>query len=179
VSADLPCTHEVSQSGADVTIASCNPTLGYRGCVNGDGTIDAQNILNQAEPGCFVFSTATLTVEADAANPVDNPATIDYDVVYSGDGCGATSCGAVLTSQWTRFVCGDGDVTTTCEQCDEGDMNSDTAPDRCRTNCQNARCGDGVIDTGEECDDANEVVGDGCESCLIPNQPPTPTPTDE
>jgi cysteine-rich repeat protein len=69
----------------------------------------------------------------------------------------------------TRMVC-NGVVVTTCgdgvveppEQCDQGDRNSDTRPNRCRTNCRTAYCGDGVIDNGEECDDGNRQSGDLC-----------------
>jgi cysteine-rich repeat protein len=38
------------------------------------------------------------------------------------------------------------------EQCDNGAQNSNTRPDACRMNCKNARCGDSVIDSGENCD---------------------------
>ncbi len=31
------------------------------------------------------------------------------------------------------------------------------------------RCGDGVIDPGEQCDDANDVDGDGCNGCKLPS----------
>ncbi len=34
----------------------------------------------------------------------------------------------------------------------DGGCNSDTLPNHCRANCLPARCGDGVVDTGERCD---------------------------
>jgi cysteine-rich repeat protein len=34
----------------------------------------------------------------------------------------------------------------------------------CRTNCTIPRCGDGVLDGGEVCDDGNTIDGDGCSS---------------
>jgi cysteine-rich repeat protein len=58
-------------------------------------------------------------------------------------------------------VCGDGFVGDG-ETCDDGDANSDTQPDACRTTCVLAGCGDGVIDSGETCDDGNRVDGDEC-----------------
>jgi cysteine-rich repeat protein len=58
--------------------------------------------------------------------------------------------------------CGDG-VATGNEPCDQGPQNSDTIPNRCRTNCTLPRCGDGVRDSGEECDDGNVIAGDGCD----------------
>ena len=48
------------------------------------------------------------------------------------------------------------------EQCDDGDANSDELADACRSNCQRARCGDGVEDTGEACDDGDRDNADGC-----------------
>lgn len=48
--------------------------------------------------------------------------------------------------------CGDGVVNQATEVCDDGPANSDTTSDACRTNCQPAACGDGVLDTGEDAD---------------------------
>jgi hypothetical protein len=42
--------------------------------------------------------------------------------------------------------------------------------DGCRTDCQPARCGDGVIDTSELCDDADDDPSDGCDSCSVATQ---------
>jgi cysteine-rich repeat protein len=65
-------------------------------------------------------------------------------------------------------VCGDGILTSTCEVCDDGAGNSDAVADACRTDCRPARCGDGVTDDGEGCDDGNHVACDGCnEFCEI------------
>ncbi len=50
-------------------------------------------------------------------------------------------------------VCGDGIVDrNNGEECDDGTGNADDAPDACRTDCSVAHCGDGVVDSGEECD---------------------------
>ena len=53
-------------------------------------------------------------------------------------------------------TCGNGSVEFP-EDCDGGDLNSDTEPDACRTDCTMPRCGDGVIDpgNGEQCDGDN------------------------
>ncbi|MBU1123801.1 DUF4215 domain-containing protein, partial [Patescibacteria group bacterium] len=46
--------------------------------------------------------------------------------------------------------------------------NSNTTVDACRTDCKNPRCGDGVKDTGEGCDDGNNVNNDDCtNACTI------------
>jgi len=63
--------------------------------------------------------------------------------------------------------CGDGIQHPDCEQCDDGPANSDTTPDACRTNCGRAHCNDGIVDSGEECDDGNATNCDGCSAnCL-------------
>lgn len=64
-------------------------------------------------------------------------------------------------------ICGDGEVFGS-EECDEGDANSDTEADSCRTSCLAPMCGDGILDTGETCDDGNTEDGDGCSSNCLP-----------
>ena len=42
---------------------------------------------------------------------------------------------------------------------------SDTVPDACRTDCSPAGCGDGVADTGEQCDGADDAACPGTPRC--------------
>ena len=35
-------------------------------------------------------------------------------------------------------------------------------PAPCRPDCTFPRCGDGILDAGEACDDGNTAGGDGC-----------------
>ena len=66
-------------------------------------------------------------------------------------------------------VCGD-DIIIRPEECDNGALNSNTQPDACRTDCRKARCGDGVRDSAETCDDGNTVGGDSCPAtCGVGN----------
>ncbi len=68
------------------------------------------------------------------------------------------------------IVCGNG-VVEAGEACDQGDLNSDSLPNACRTNCLWPACGDGVVDAGEACDDGNAQSGDGCSStCAVEEQ---------
>ncbi len=93
----------------------------------------------------------------DAALPApDGPAGLDGvkpkpDVSRPKDGVGPQ-------------VCGDG-VRQGSEQCDFGKANLDIPDSACRTSCLKARCGDKIIDTGEECDGA--VEGIKCSSCQL------------
>lgn len=72
--------------------------------------------------------------------------------------------------------CGDGIIDDALdEECDWADFASDQEPDACRTNCLNAGCGDFVIDSNEECDDGNDILGDGCApDCTIETYVPDP-----
>jgi cysteine-rich repeat protein len=64
-------------------------------------------------------------------------------------------------------VCGDGVRAAACEECDDGAGNGN-GPDACRPDCRRARCGDGVLDTGEACDDGNDAACDGCSpGCAV------------
>src|SRR5262249_48091950 len=58
----------------------------------------------------------------------------------------------------TYGYCGDNIVDDKRgEECDKGADNNDHAKDACRTNCKKAHCGDGFPDTGEACDDGNNI----------------------
>ncbi len=66
-------------------------------------------------------------------------------------------------------VCGDGVLRTGVEPCDAGAANSFDPDAICRPTCEPPRCADGVIDAGhgEQCDDANVAIADGCDAnCL-------------
>ncbi len=97
---------------------------------------------------------------------IDKNEECDDGNTTSCDGCSA-SCKREIGA-----LCGDGIVNAACgEECDDGAANSN-APDACRPTCRLARCGDGVQDTAEQCDDGNTVSCDGCSaSCGIDPAP--------
>jgi cysteine-rich repeat protein len=73
---------------------------------------------------------------------------------------GAVGCAADCT-----FRCGDGTLDGDLgEVCDDGAANSDTVPDACRTGCGSPYCGDGVVDSVEDCDDRDSLEGGPCTS---------------
>jgi cysteine-rich repeat protein len=87
--------------------------------------------------------------------------------VWNGD-AGEILANVVSLCAAGTTTCGNGVLQTSCEQCDQGAANSDLVADACRTDCRAAGCGDGVVDTGEECDDGNRFSADGCDqSCVF------------
>jgi cysteine-rich repeat protein len=66
-------------------------------------------------------------------------------------------------------LCGNGELDELAgEECDDGAANSDTRADACRTTCREPACGDGAVDSDEDCDDGNDVSGDGCDAgCFV------------
>ena len=71
-------------------------------------------------------------------------------------------CNGVIDDPDCGF-CGDG-FQNELEECDGGNSNSNVNADACRENCALPVCGDGVIDSGETCDDQNTQGGDGCSA---------------
>jgi len=83
--------------------------------------------------------------------------------------------GPLAVSRWDRaFACGageGGDLVCWGTPHDPASLpatNSDGRAGACRRDCRPARCGDGVVDPGEACDDGNTLGGDGCDrACAI------------
>jgi len=99
-----------------------------------------------------------------------------------GNTAACDGCSAACTPE-AGTACGDGIRNQACgEVCDAGAANSDVVPDACRTDCGPARCGDHVLDGGEECDDGNTSGCDGCTfDCRAELSPPAlcaPTPVE-
>jgi cysteine-rich repeat protein len=79
--------------------------------------------------------------------------------------------GIDLIEAVARF-CGDGTTDQDrAEGCDDGDLNSDTEPNACRTTCQPAGCGDGILDPGEVCDNGvlnSDTAPNACRTSCAP-----------
>ncbi|WP_428263541.1 DUF4215 domain-containing protein [Haliangium sp.] len=76
----------------------------------------------------------------------------------AGDGC---------SERCEEEVCGNGRVDLG-EECDQGGDNADTGA--CGSDCRVTVCGDAVVQgaRGEQCDDGNTAVGDGCsDTCRV------------
>ena len=101
-----------------------------------------------------------------SSDPDKNPneGTIDP----SGDTSTVEDSGMQDTGETELFgECGDGIVNSPTEECDDGENNANV-PDACRTDCLLPKCGDGILDSDEECDDSNLWNIDGCdEICTV------------
>jgi cysteine-rich repeat protein len=75
---------------------------------------------------------------------------------YSSDNCGSTE---MLRS----ISC----LEEATEQCDDAELNSDEPDATCRTTCLLAGCGDGIVDSDEDCDDGNEDDFDACSNTCV------------
>jgi cysteine-rich repeat protein len=63
-------------------------------------------------------------------------------------------------------LCGNG-KREGLEECDDGQNNSDSRPNACRTDCTRPRCGDSTTDNGEQCDDGtrnNDEIPGACRT---------------
>ncbi len=70
-----------------------------------------------------------------------------------------------MPNQPMQAYCGNGEIEEQ-EECDQGDENSNDAADSCRRNCTLPRCGDGILDSGEECDGSLACLS----SCILKRQ---------
>lgn len=123
--------------------------------------IDACAGRNDGE-GCSVpgmeigVCASSVCVTAGCGNALVEPG----EACDDGNRVSLDGCNSSCTS---REMCGDGTTDFAFgEDCDNGSANSDEPGAECRTNCRLARCGDGIVDPQETCDDGNTLSFDGC-----------------
>jgi cysteine-rich repeat protein len=81
------------------------------------------------------------------------------------DGNGVNTDGC--RNDCTLPTCGDGIVgNTPGETCDPPGSTAGASGNTCRADC--TVCGDNIVNDGEQCDDGNNVSGDGCENDCTP-----------
>lgn len=136
----------------------CDP-MSDAGCaVCGNGEVEAGEACddgNQADDDACVACEAAACGDGKVWAGMEE---CDDGNTEPGDGCDA-GCKTEVA-----MMCGDGTVQGN-EACDDGNESDE---DGCLNNCEEARCGDGVVWAGMEgCDDGNEEDGDGCPSGAV------------
>ncbi|MCF7844836.1 MAG: DUF4215 domain-containing protein [Kiritimatiellales bacterium] len=150
------------------TIPVCGDNVkeGEEECDEGiyDGGADARNCTNRC----------TIPVCGDGIWEETLEGCDDGNLI-NGDGC-SDEC--KVTTQCTDDVDNDGDLKMDEE--DQGcktPMCGNRLDKGCQENSWNdeldypVQCGNGIIENGEECDDANNYLGDGCSACKLEESP--------
>lgn len=153
----------------DGCTSSCTPTH-----VCGNGVIEAGEVCDdmnlEGGDGCSATCQDECQLGADCCGDgfLHPGEQCDDGNGEVGDGC---SPGCRVERGWECYdqlgafcqpICGDA-VTVGDETCDEGRDNSDTLPDRCRSDCRAPRCGDRVVDAGEACEPSlDPLCGPDC-----------------
>ena len=155
--------------------AVTNPD-GVLGRVCGDGatcparSCDVSDVPTAPEHGiCQALGFARAAqVDWSGSGGVDDAVMLHaYNWVCSGFRCGASDAGqTVADCTEGQMLASISCVTLYDEACDDGADNAD-APDACRTDCSAPVCGDGVVDTGEGCDDGNTDDTDACRNVCV------------
>ena len=164
-----PCPNNGTCSGGSCRTALC-----------GNGTLDNGEqcdfgTLNGPGTGCETNCTFSCTKvpnscpNADACSPQTQAC---VSVVVSGKtgqkcqagtqlaSCAACGTGAVCaTGRCSTSICGDG-----CVDAAKGEQCEPPNTANCDATCHNIICGDGIRQTGEQCDDGNVVNLDGCDA---------------
>jgi cysteine-rich repeat protein len=76
-----------------------------------------------------------------------------------GNGDNTDACPDGTDGSCLVAACGDGFVQTGVEGCDDGGT---TSGDGCSDLCELENCGNGTVETGEDCDDGNDDNTDAC-----------------
>jgi cysteine-rich repeat protein len=172
-------------NGAINGVEACDGTaFGTRTCVTEGFTMGSL----ACTPTC-TLNTSGCSIGACGNGAVEAGETCDDGNVSAGDGCSATCApetGYACTGMPSSCdpVCGDGAIVggETCDGTNFGGATctslgfvgggtlacSATTCLRNTSGCLATNCGNGTVNTGEECDDSNTVALDGCSpSCQI------------
>ena len=180
---------EACDDGNQINTDACNNACRVPGC--GDGNIDVGEVCdlginNSNAPNALCRLNCTTRRCGDSV--LDSLEACDDGNTTAGDGCAAGCdstevCGNGVTDALGNEACDDGNnndvdgCRNNCtipgcgdgridvlngETCDLGAANSNAPDALCRVDCQPGRCGDGVPDADEICDDGNNVSADNC-----------------
>ena len=144
---------------------NCNITYQCSDTVDNDG----DTFIDIGDPGCHTDENAANVASYRPAWDVENHTILCRNgALEAGEDCddgnelSTDSC----TNTCENARCGDGHIYIGVETCDEGDGINGT-PLHCNTTCDGTTgsdCGNGIVEDGESCDDANLILGDGCDN---------------
>lgn len=101
-----------------------------------------------------------------AVNPDTGALLPGYPVDITDNGTKITKSGALAADEPLLEECGDGTVNATGETCDPPGSTLNNGA-TCRSDC--TYCGDGNVETSEQCDDGNTDNTDACRNdCTLP-----------
>jgi cysteine-rich repeat protein len=140
---------------------------------NGHGQLGDETTSVRPSPVQNVTVDDAVSLSTGGSNYITCIGRSDGSVWCSGSGHnGMNGINQVGNHRWPTKVinsaparCGDGDLQSPREACDDGNV-VDT--DACRSNCTLAVCGDGVTRAGfEQCDDGNSNNADACRNDCV------------
>ena len=175
-------------SGPDTDTGEPTGTTGVVG-VCGDGrvdpgeTCDDGNVMggDMCPATCVSSSCGDAQIDAMDGEDCDDGNQVDDDACTNA--CRLPVCGDAVVQAGEQCDDGNMDETDSClatcvhascgdgfvqagEVCDDGVDNGGYM--LCNTECSGKRvCGDGKTDPEESCDDGNDVLGDGCDNCVL------------
>ncbi len=157
-------SNEECDDGNNAACDGCSETCHVEIC--GNGIVECMEQCDDGNTDAGDSCSPLCNLEICGNGFADPGESCDDGNLQFGDGCSG-DCQSDET-------CGNGYLDAIeGEECDDASANSDTTPDACRTDCTQADCGDGVIDTGEVCD-GTLLNGVTCND-LVPGWQGTPT----
>jgi len=158
--ADVPASEATASATVTVTVCGDGVLGGSEVCDDGAGNSDTTP--DACREGCALPSCGDGVV--DTGEGCDDGDHVVASCEYGAQSCVVCGTACQEVAGETRR-CGDGTIDDDDgEDCDDGDANSNEDADACREDCTAARCGDGVRDSDERCDDGNDDEDDGCTS---------------
>ncbi|MFO0615433.1 MAG: DUF4215 domain-containing protein [Polyangiaceae bacterium] len=147
--------------------------------LNSSGLSDGECIVQQTFSGLPAGVTVGLTDDDPKEFQLGAAGTAIGDWKYHDNSDGGVLDGLPFPGTWTvqvdsTFVAGvdtwhyvDGDGAPLPLEASFAILEARSDPSPCRVDCTLPRCGDGIVDAGEVCDDGNQLPGDGCSpDCL-------------
>jgi cysteine-rich repeat protein len=134
-----------------------DPSVGELGAIAADCLGRTARATSRARARLVGACTGITGSAVGSCSPL--PDCVVAEAVRAGESMARDFYGA--TPAQRVFLCGNGFIDLG-EECDDG--NTDPS-DACTNTCQNAKCGDGIVEVGvEECDDGNRVNDDACSN---------------